>query len=53
LTVALHRAHREPTNFDRQGHREEVLQRLDARIADARALPEQLKAGHEPGRKHW
>ena len=53
LTVALHRAHREPPNFDRRRHREEVLQRLEARIADARALPEQLKAGHEPGRKPW
>jgi hypothetical protein len=55
LTLALHRAIREPTDFDRRRNREEVLRRLEARIADARTLPEQLKAGHEPGRstKSW
>ena len=36
LTLALHRAIREPTDFDRRRNREEVLQRLEARIADAR-----------------
>ena len=50
LTLALHRATGEPTDFDRRRNREEVLRRLEARIADARTLPEQLKAGHEPGR---
>ena len=29
--------------FDRLPNRQEVLQRLDARLADARTLPEQLK----------
>jgi hypothetical protein len=55
LTLALHRAIREPTDFDRRRNREEVLRRLEVRIADARTLPEQLKAGHEPGRstKPW
>jgi hypothetical protein len=55
LTLALHRVIREPTDFDRGRNREEVLRRLEARIADARTLPEQLKAGHEPGRstKPW
>ena len=55
LTLALHRATGEPTDFDRRRNREEVLRRLEARIADARTLPEQLKAGHEPGRstKPW
>ena len=50
LTLALHRATGEPTDFNRRRNREEVLRRLEARIADARTLPEQLKAGHEPGR---
>jgi hypothetical protein len=55
LTLALHRATGQPTDFDRRRNREEVLRRLEARIADARTLPEQLKAGHEPGRstKPW
>jgi hypothetical protein len=50
LTLVLHRATGKPTDFDRGRNREEVLRRLEARIADARTLPEQLKAGHEPGR---
>jgi hypothetical protein len=55
LTLALHRVIGEPTDFDRRRNREEVLRRLEARIADARTLPEQLKAGREPGRstKPW
>jgi hypothetical protein len=55
LTLALHRATGEPTDFDRRRNREEVLRRLESRIADARTLPEQLKAGHEAGRstKPW
>ena len=36
LTLALHRAIGEPTDFDRRRNREEVLRRLEARIADAR-----------------
>ena len=36
LTLALHRATGEPTDFDRRRNREEVLRRLEARIADAR-----------------
>ena len=35
LTLALHRATGEPTDFDRRRNREEVLRRLEARIADA------------------
>jgi hypothetical protein len=50
LTLVLHHATSEPTDFDRGRNREEVLRRLEARIVDARTLPEQLKAGHEPGR---
>jgi hypothetical protein len=40
----------EAKDFDRLRNRQEVLQRLEARLADARTLPKQLKAGHEPGR---
>ena len=51
LILALHRATGEPTDFDRRRNREEVLQRLEARLADARAISKQQKAGHEPGRQ--
>ena len=55
LILILHQARDKPKDFDRLRNRQEVLQRLDARLADARTFPKQLKAGHEPGRstKPW
>jgi hypothetical protein len=55
LSLVPHRTLGKAPDFDPQRNRQEVLQRLEARIADARTLPEQLKAGHEPGRstKPW
>ena len=49
LFLVQHPARDKATDFDRVRNRREVLQRLDARLADARTLPEQLKAGHRPG----
>ena len=43
LILALHRATGEPTDFDRRRNREEVLQRLEARLADARAISKSKK----------
>ena len=50
LMVVQHQTLAKAKDFDRQRNRQDVLHRLEARIADARTLPEQLKAGHEPGR---
>ena len=49
LMVVYHQTLAKAKDFDRQRNRREVLQRLDARLADARIFPEQLKAGHRPG----
>ena len=43
LMVVQHQMLAKAKDFDPQRNRQEVLQRLEARIADARTLPEQRR----------